>query len=230
MFRLTSGLAVCSLIVLPGFAAAQGSEAMIVGNFSESGSAFYQLVYTRDISDSGFAVRLDLAYGSYDTFYDSIGGTAETERARLMLRYAFDVAPTAVVTLSGGVSYEATSVSPNTANSPEETSETGTFAAIDLYWLDDWDNALFATAEIDSVDADYYSARYLVNFGGFSLGPTANYIIEGDYSRRALGVSVEVPFTSGNGEVLATLATTEADFDGGSEDANYFELLVRMEF
>ena len=234
MSRLTSTLAVTALLATASTAFAQDNEVMIVGNYSETGSSFYQLAYTHDISSmgaDGLGVRVDLAHGSYDTFYDNTDGTAETQRARLMLRYSVDLAPTAVVTLSGGVSYEMSSVSPDTANSPDDATETGYVAAVDLYWLDNWNNALFATAETDTVGADYYSARYLVNFGAFSVGPTANYIIDGDYARRAFGASVEVPFASGGGEVLATLVATEAEFGGGgSSEENYFEVLVRMEF
>lgn len=221
-----------ALALAPGLALAEGSEVMVIGSFSDDAATYYQLTFAQDLSAmgaEGLGVRLDLAHGSYDTFYDATDGTAETQRARLLLTYDIDVAAGATLTLNGGLSYYTREVRPVTANSPDDVADQGYFVSAELYWLDDFGNSLMAIAEHDSVAADYYSARYLFDLGGAAIGPTANYLVEGDYSRVAYGATVEVPFSQG--EFSVTAATADAELGGGgSAEVNYVEMMVRFAF
>ena len=212
-------------------ALAEGFEALVIANRSDNGSEYYYLSLRSALAFAGPGVelRFDAAAGSYDTDFDATPGTGRVRDFRLILSYdAFNDGQT-TVTLNGGVSHRSVEVRPVTGSSPADSSDTGGFVSVELANETETGD-LFAVAEHNSVAGNYLAASYLFHIGSLSLGPTANYIVDGDYSRRAYGLSAVYEFSE-NFEAKLTGASAEQTIDGfGSTDADYFELQLFTKF
>ncbi|OHC55865.1 MAG: hypothetical protein A3D16_17630 [Rhodobacterales bacterium RIFCSPHIGHO2_02_FULL_62_130] len=230
---------------LPVMASAQNFEALLIGNGDQNGSTFYMLSLRSDLgfgkpvgvtgnernASDGLRLRFDLARSTYDTNYNNVPGTGTGDTYRLLLSYGIPVDESTTVTLTGGVSYHSLTVRPVTANSPDDSSETAEFISVDLEHSPSNFGTLQALAEHDGAGADYLSASYLFNASpSLRVGPTANYIVQGDYSRTAFGLSA-VYQLGDQFEIKGTAAKAEQTVGKGpAVDVDYFEVQLRTVF
>lgn len=201
---------------------AEQNELMAIWNTTRTDSSFAMLSYRRDLQgdpDSGAKLRFDAGYGEYPL----IGDDGSFSFTRLGVAYAIETSAWTTVTLTGGFSHR--------WRSPEDTSVSGVFASVELFNTSASGNDLFLLGEYDSVDQTYLvSGRYLLDMNSFSVGPTASYLEEGDYSRRAAGVSGSFDL-SPSAELSITGAWAEQQVGASpTEDASYIELQIRTTF
>ncbi len=232
-------------VALPCAAQAENFEVIAIGNADENGSNFYMLSLRTDLGFSQFAtgdgsernaqhglrLRFDLAGTSYDTNYNGVDGTGSGEIYRLLLSYGMQINPATTVTVTGGVSYHSLEVRPVTLSSPDDSAETGYFASIDLEYSPEGMGSLQLLAEHDDVGSDYASVTYLANIGAnLRIGPTANYVADGDYSRSAVGLSA-IYSLGEEFEIKATVANAVQKITGSSDtDVDYVEVQLRTVF
>ncbi|AHM04475.1 hypothetical protein roselon_02130 [Roseibacterium elongatum DSM 19469] len=174
----------------------------------------------------GFVLRFDAAHSAYDA--GASDGTLTN--LRLLAGYAMPLDSTARLTFFGGVSYRDRSYSPN---SPflDEVDEAGVFVSVEFNYDQPNGNEGFALAEYDSVEETFYtSAFYLFGLNyDIRVGPTVNYLDEGDYSRTAAGL--RAAFDIGDSaEISVTGAWAEGDTGGNTIDSSYAELQFRITF
>ncbi len=231
-----TGLAAASLVTaaIAAPAYAQKSEIIAIGNAAASDSQFYMLSYRYGLSgnvESGLRLRFDATRANYATNYDAIPGTGTVGTYRALLSYISQVSPKVALTFTGGVSYRTRAISPNTLNSPADFAGTGYFVSFEVYSASNNANDFQALVEYDSVlGTSYASMTYELNLGSFKAGPTANYILESDYSRTAIGVSASFNLSE-NIELKATTAWAEQTIGvNAPEPASYIELQIRTTF
>lgn len=232
-------------VALPCAAQAQNFEVLAIGNGDENGSNFYMLSLRGGLSfgqtaaeeaternaQAGLRLRVDLARTTYDTNYNSVAGTGTGETYRLLLAYGVPLNADTTLTFTGGVSHRTVEVRPVTLSSPDDSSETGPFASIDVEYSPENFGSLQLLAEHDSVGANYSSITYMANLGAnLRVGPTANYITDGDYSRSALGLSAI--YAIGDAfEIKATAANATQTITGNADKAvDYLEVQLRTVF
>lgn len=232
-------------VVLPGMASAQDFEALVIGNADRNGSNFYMLSLRGDIgfgafegisgternAAGGLRFRFDAAMATYDTNYNNVPGTGTGRSYRALLSYGIPLSDAATLTLIGGISHRTVEVRPVTLNSPDDSSKTGEFLAAEFEYSAEGAGTFQAIAEHDGVAADYASATYLFDLTpNFRVGPTANYVSEGDYTRKAFGLSATY-FVGDSIEIKATAADAEQQVGTNDPvDVDYFELQLRTVF
>ncbi len=226
-------------MLLPSVAAADGFEVFILGNSADNGSQYSYLSLraplnfggTATESDLGLRLRLDVGRASYDTDYDGIPGTGQGDTYRLLLSYGFAIADTTTLTVTGGVSQHSVEVRPVSASSPADTKETAEFVSLFLEHRTDGVGLFQGLIEHDGAGADYAALTYMFDVGARAkVGPTANYLKEGDYTRSAYGLSATY-LVSDNLEFKATAAEAQQSVgSAASENVSYFELMLRAEF
>lgn len=232
-------------VALPCAAQAQNFEVLAIGNGDENGSNFYMLSIRGGLSfgqtaaeegtvrnaQTGLRLRVDLARTTYDTNYDSVAGTGTGKTYRLLLAYGVPLNADTTLTFTGGVSHRTVEVRPVTLNSPADTTETGPFASIDVEYSPENFGTLQMLAEHDSVGSNYASITYMANIGtNVRIGPTANYVADGDYSRTALGLSAIYAFGDAF-EIKATAANATQKITGNPDKGvDYLEVQLRTVF
>lgn len=232
-------------VALPCAAQAQNFEVLAIGNRDENGSNFYMLSVRSDLgfgamsagagternAQTGLRLRFDATRTTYDTNYNAVPGTGTGTTYRLLLSYGVPVNADTTLTFTGGVSHRNVEVRPFTANSPADTSKTGGFASVDLEYSPASMGSLQVLAEHDSVGANYGSITYLADLGAnFRVGPTANYVSEGDYSRVAVGLSA-IYGLGDSFEIKATAANATQKITGiPNRGVDYLELQFRTVF
>ncbi len=215
-------------------AAADQTELLVIGNTSNNDSHFYMLSVRQSLSGDiteGLRLRFDASNAIYATDYDATPGTGTVMTGRGLLSYVASVSNSTDITMTGGVSYGARAVTPDTLSSPDDSSNLGAFASLEFYNYTTGGNDFHAMVEYDSsFDTLYASSTYEFNFGSFKAGPTANYLVEDVYSRTAAGLSASFDMSE-NVEIKATAAWAEEQIDAApATDASYFELQVRTTF
>lgn len=234
-----------AIVSIPTWACAQDFEALVIGNVDRNGSNFYMLSLRGDLGHGaadgiggtgrnavgGLRFRFDAAMTTYDTNYNNVPGTGTGRTYRALLSYGIPVSDITTLTLTGGISHRTVDVRPVTPNSPDDTSDTGEFVSVELEYSPVGAGTFQALAEHDGVAADYLSATYLFDLSSnLRLGPTVNHVSEGDYSRKAVGLSA-VYFVGDQFEIKATAAGAEQQVGGNKPvDVDYFELQLRTVF
>lgn len=172
-----------------------------------------------------------MARTTYDTGYNDVAGTGTGKTYRLLLAFGVPLNADTTLTFTGGVSNRAVDVRPVSLSSPADTSETGSFASIDVEYSPEQLGNLQFLAEHDSVGSDYASITYLVDIAtNVRTGPTANYVSEGDYSRSAIGLSAIYSFGDAF-EIKATAANATQQISGNPDKGvDYLEVQLRTVF
>lgn len=244
---MTRGIlaALAVAVALPCAAQAQNFEVLAIGNGDENGSNFYMLSLRSNLgfgqtaavegternAQTGLRLRFDLARTTYDTNYNNVPGTGTGKTYRLLLAYGVPLNAETTLTFTGGVSHRTVEVRPFTLNSPADTSETGPFASVDLEYSPENFGTLQLLAEHDSVGSNYGSISFMADLGpNVRIGPTANYVSDGDYSRSAVGVSAIYGFGD-QFEIKATAANATQKITGNPDkDVDYLEVQLRSVF
>lgn len=243
--RFTIAASLAALFALPSVASAEGFEAIVIGNADVNGSHFYMVSLRQDLrfgeavdpatsgrnAASGLRLRFDATQSTYESDYDATPGTGTGRTYRLLLSYGFSVGADTVMTLTGGLSHRTDTVRPVTLSSPADEAKTAEFVSLDFEYSPSSFGALQALLEHDGSGANFASATYLFNVGqNFRIGPTVNYIAEGDYSRDAYGISAL--YVNGDQfEIKATLANaSQVIGSSAAVDVDYLELQLRTTF
>ena len=243
--RFTIAASVATLCALPLMANAQGFEAIVIGNADVNGSHFYMVSLRKDLrfgeavdaevsgrnATSGLRLRFDATQSTYESNYDATPGTGTGKTYRLLVSYGLLVDADLTMTFTGGVSHRVNTVRPITLNSPADKAKTAEFLSLDFEYSPSSFGALQALIEHDGSGSNYASATYLVNVGqNFRVGPTVNYVSEGDYSRDAYGISA-VYVNGDQFEIKATLANASQTVGSSAAvDVDYLELQLRTTF
>jgi len=208
---------------------AEETELLFIGNAAENDSQYYQASYRQALTgvlDEGVRLRLDLARGDYKV----TGTDARVDTSRVLLGYSFFAAEDTSITLTAGASHRVSSIETELPYFTEKD-EWGFFGAAELNASYAGGGEFFALAEYDGAfETSYFSMHYTNPFAGVEVGPTVNYLHEGDYSRWAAGVrgNVELSDTT---ELSLSAAYSEADIESGSkQDTSYVELQLRTAF
>lgn len=209
-------------------ARAEQNEVIAIFNAAQNGSTFGMLSYRRSLGaslDAGLSFRVDVSRGAFDV--PGSEGTIDT--LRLLLGYRVEVGTGANLTFYGGASSRARDYS-IVLPGLTEFDEVGAFGSVE-YNADLADGGeFFALAEYDTTESLFYSsAFYQANLGNVKIGPTVNFLQEGNYSRRAAGVRVTVP-VSDTVDFSATGAWAEGDTGGPGINSSYLEVQFRTNF
>ncbi|MBY6201000.1 hypothetical protein KUV65_06470 [Maritalea mobilis] len=210
-------------------ALAQQSEFIAIGNVAENDSSFGMLSFRHGLGMSlydGIVLRFDAARSAYEA--GASDGTLDN--FRLLVGYAMPLDATSRLTFFGGLSYRERSYSPS-APFLDEVDEAGVFLSVE-YNIDQTNgNEGFALAEYDSVEDTFYtSAFYLFGLNNdIRVGPTFNYLDEGDYSRHAAGVRAAFDIGDSS-EISVTGAWAEGDTGAATIDSSYVEVQFRLTF
>lgn len=243
--KILSKVALAVAALLPSLASAQNFEALVIGNGAKNGSNFYMLSLRRDLgfgekaaatatdrnASDGLRFRFDLGQSTYESNYDSTPGTGTSNIYRLLLSYGIALDEGTTLTVTGGVSHHENTVRPVTLNSPDDETKTGEFFAIDLEHSPTPLGSLQALVEHDGAGSDYMQGTFLFNTStNWRIGPTANYVLQGDYSRTAYGLAV-IYEMGDQFEIKATAAKAEQTIGSApSSNVDYFELQLRSVF
>jgi hypothetical protein len=228
LVRAAAAVATVIGVMSASAALAQQNEIIAIFNSAENDSQFAMLSYRRSFGPSleeGLSFRLDVSRGEFDV----PGSTGEIDTQRLLLGYRVIVGPDANLTFYGGPSWRERSYSP-VLPGLVEFDEVGAFLSVE--YNADLTNGgeVFGLAEYDSTqDLFYASAFYQADVGNLKIGPTVNYLTEGDYERRAAGLRVTLP-VSDVIDLTATGAWAEGNAGGPDINSNYLELQVRARF
>ena len=236
---------IAAFIAAPSVSTAQDVEAIVIANQDRNGSNFYMLSLRTGLAfagaqaadgnernaATGLRFRFDATLSEYDTNYNAVSGTGTNRGYKALLAYGFALSEDVTLTLIGGISHREREVRPVTPSSPDDSSETGGFIGAEFEYSPEGAGVLQLIAEHDAVGATYASASYAFDLGqNFRVGPTANYVEEGDYSRQAYGLSATY-FMGDRFEVKATAANAEQQVGGNDPvDVDYFELQLRSVF
>ena len=223
---LAAGIVFGALSTAP--ALAEQNEVIAILNSAKNDAEFGMLSYRRSLGsslDEGLSVRIDASRGVFDV--PGSQGTIET--LRLLVGYRIVLGTDTNLTLYGGPSWRQRDYSvvfPGLT----EFDKVGAFVAVG-YNQDFADGGeVFTLAEFDTTeDLFYTSAFYQADVGSVKVGPTVNYLQEGDYTRRAAGVRVTVPVND-MVDITATGAWAEGEAGGPGVDSSYLELQLRSRF
>lgn len=236
---------IIAILTLPTLTLAEGFEAIAIGNTDVNESHFSMISLRKDLNfgaasvaedtsrnaPSGLRLRLDASRSAYNTNYDATSGTGTSETYRFLLSYGIPMDSNTTITLTGGVSHRSDFVRPITLNSPADKEKTAEFLSLEF----EYSPASFGTfqglAEHDGSGANYASASYLINIGeNFRIGPTMNYVSQGDYSRDAFGLST-IYVNGDKFEIKVTIANADQNVGSNpSTEVDYFELQMRTTF
>jgi hypothetical protein len=238
-------LLLAALGAAPALAQAETFEVLGIGNgdvngsrtqilsfrWALAGSETQSAVATEKNARPGLRLRFDVMRSTYETNYNRTPGTGSVMGYRLLLAYGVPVNADTTVTVTGGISRRDVDVRPVTANSPSDVSDVGPFASLELEYSPERLGRLEALLEHDSVGANYGALSLFADLGpSLRVGPTFNYISEGDYSRRAAGLSA-VYALSDQFEMKVTAANAAQQIVGiPDKDADYLELQFRSVF
>ncbi|MFZ1339422.1 MAG: hypothetical protein WAT25_03255 [Paracoccaceae bacterium] len=212
----------------PGPASAEQNEIISIINTAENDSQFGMFSYRRSFGaslDAGLSFRIDASRGRFDV----PGSTGTIDTLHLLLGYRMVMDPNTDLTFYGGVSVrkrDYTVVLPGY----DEFNETGAFGSVEINSDFADGGEIFGLVEYDTTkDVFYTSAFYQADLGGVKIGPTVNFLEEGDYQRRAAGLRVTYP-VSDRLDITATGAWAEGDTGGPAVNSSYFELQLRTSF
>lgn len=228
--RLMSAIAV---MISASAAFADQSELVVLGNVTQDDSEYGLLSYKHALNgtlDDGIFVRFDASASQFRFVFTGTPTTGNQNVVRLAVGYA---APTGngQVNVFGGVSHVSRDFSP-AAGALTEIDETGFFLGAEYTEWGADNTGLQLLAEYESAHEAFYSrATYLFEVGeDFSVGPTVNYLDEGDYSRSAIGVWMNYDLNE-DASLFASLVAAEGGNDGEAKrDSGYFELGAVLKF
>jgi len=225
--KLATAAAVALGTVSTGQALADQNEIIAIYNSAENDSDFAMLSYRRSLGpslDEGLILRLDASRGMFDL--PGSEGTIDT--LRLLLGYRVQMSVATDLAFYGGPSMRERSYSP-VLPGLTEFDDVGLFLSAE-YNVDLATAEGFALVEFDTTEDLFYTmAFYQFDFGGFKIGPTANYLSEGDYERHAAGVRLTIPIGDAV-DFTATGAWAEGNTGGANIDSSYIELQFRTRF
>ncbi len=219
-------MAISSFVPAP--ASAQQNETIAIYNTAKNDSQFGLLSYRRSLGaslDAGLSFRIDASRGGFDV----PGSTGTIDTLRLLFGYRMATGTGSNLTFYGGASMRKRDYSV-VLPGLEEFDKVGAFGSIEFNADMANGGEVFSMAEYDSTkDAFYTSAFYQAKLGGIKVGPTVNYLKEGDYARSAAGlrftyeVSDEMDFS-------ATGAWAEGNTGGPGINSSYLEFQFRTRF
>lgn len=251
--RLVLASCVAASFALPVFAQDENFEVIGLYSITGEGSPFMMASIRTKLTgmlskgvpanarnaQEGFRFRFDALKSSYDTNYDATPGTATENAYRFLLSYGAILNEALTVTLTGGLSYHMGKVRPLTASAPDDFSGYGEFFSLDAEYSPAGFGSLQILAEHDGAggehlsisDGNFFAGTYLMDIGdSLRLGPTANYILDGDYTRSAIGASAII-LLSDQFEVKGTIGRAWPEISGVAADQyNYGEVQVRLSF
>jgi len=191
-----------AVLAVPSIAIAEDFEVITIYEGNSVGGT-YQGVSIRstlmegdagaaETAQTGLRARVDFSNATYETNYDATAGTGTSTTTRALLTYGTPVSNTSTITVGVGASNIAVSVSPDTASSPDDTTEVGLIYTAEFESTFEGGGRLHALIESGNVGATYTSATYQMAFDGWRIGPTANRVSDGEYSRTSFGVSAAI--------------------------------------
>lgn len=240
MFRATAAAA-GALALAASVAQAGDYELIAIGNGSSDGGRFGMLSFRAQLSSgdeageagaakSGLRVRVDTGRSQYETSYDGTDGHGRNDFARVLLTYGQPLSDNALITFIGGATYRNTYVRPQTASAPADVTQYGGFVGAEFEYTVPDVAYIQALAEYDSTAGSYASLTALSDFGDLRVGPTFNYIVDGNYSRTAFGVVAEYTFTETFDMRLTGATATSQVAANPSSTFSYLEFQLRREF
>jgi hypothetical protein len=183
-----------------------------------------------ETAQTGLRLRADSSVATFATNYDSTPGTGTANVQRVILTYGMPTSDTSSITIGVGGTQRSESVTPVTASSPADSTETGMFYSVELESTLDDGGRFQVIYEYDEVGANYASATYQLDMGNWRVGPTVNMVTDVDYSRTAYGLSAA--FDLGDGlELGLTGAMASQTIGGGTPtDFSYIGMYLRSAF
>jgi hypothetical protein len=178
--------------------------------------------------DDGFKLRADVARGKFSFDYNgTVHGQIDT--AHLLLGYSVKSGDSKV-TFYGGVSSRKRNYDKD-EKGLTDVNKVGAFASIEADTTLASGANLAGLIEYDSPLKTLYTSAYMVfPVGGILVGPTLNYLDEGDYSRSAIGLRLQMP-VAGSTEFVVTGAYAEGGVDGEPNvNSSYLELQLSTRF
>ncbi len=224
--------AVAAALLAANVAAADQTEIVVLGSATQDDSEHALLSFRHALKGSledGVYLRLD---GSVSEFRFLNGGTP-TEGNQAVLRAAIGYSMPlggGYASLFGGISNVSRTFSPASVFlTPVD--ETGFFVGAEYNEWEDDDAGWQALVEYESGhEALYTRLTYLFDYGQFSVGPTLNYLDEGDYSRTAGGIWVNYRIDE-QSSLFGSLVAAEGGNDGAPKRASgYVEFGAKLEF
>jgi hypothetical protein len=209
-------------------AQAQQNEIIAIYNSAENDAQFGMFSYRRSLGatlDEGLSLRIDGSRGVFDV----TGSEGTIDTLRLLVGYRIVVGSDSNLTFYGGASSRQRDYSVLLPGLTE-FDDVGAFGSVE-YNADFPDGGeVFGLVEYDTTeDLFYASGFYQADLGSVKIGPTVNYLEEGDYTRRAAGLRVTFP-VSDDVDVTATGAWAEGDTGGPGIDSSYIEMQLRTRF
>lgn len=208
------------------------NEIVAIGNATTDDSYYASLSFRHSFTDpdEGLKVRFDAAYSTYN-FGLIVPTEGDEWRGRALVGYAHRAGSASVVTIYAGAEYHSRDYTPDLIASPD-ISQWGVFGAIEL--STDLTNGgnVFAGAEYSTNQDSFYASFHYIHpvFGGFLLGPTANYVVDEDYERWAAGLRAEVAVSDHSTLTITGAYGQDSVNDEPFEDMGYIEAAHSITF
>jgi hypothetical protein len=179
--------------------------------------------------DEGLKLRADAARTSYDFIMGQTSVTGTVNTVHMLLGYAIKI-DDIKLTFYGGLSQRDRSHDPFVQGVTDESGVAG-FTSVEMDTvLANGTNAA-ALAEYDGVFGTLYTGGYIVMpLGSVKIGPTANYVSEGDYTRSALGIRLQAPISDSFEAVLTGAYAQGGVDDQAKVNSSYIEVQISTRF
>ena len=224
--------AIAAAFLTASVASADQTEMILLGSVTQDDSEYGLFSFRHSLTGSledGVFMRLD---GSISEFRFLNGGTlTEGNQAvlRAVLGYSMPLG-NGHGSVYGGISNVSRTFTPASVFlTPID--ETGFFLGAEYDEWEDDDAGWQVLTEYESAHESLYGrVTYLFDFGNLSVGPTANYLDEGDYSRTAGGVWMNYRIDEQT-SLFGSLVAAEGGNDGLPKRASgYIEFGAKLEF